>query len=90
MLRKAVLTEAKIHAFAVRPERRRQGIGTALQKQAIARARQIGCHQLVSHSGFESHANHRVKLALGFSALPVTHGNSRSIFFLMPLQISHS
>jgi GNAT superfamily N-acetyltransferase len=82
----APLTEAKIHAFAVRPEDRRRGIGTALQMSAITRARALGCHQLASHSGAESAANHRVKLALGFSALPESHEGGRSIYFLMPLR----
>ena len=83
-----ILTEAKIHAFAVRPECCNQGIGSALQRQAIRRARELGCYQLASLSGFgpETSASHHVKLSLGFSALPEAHGNQRSIRFLMPLK----
>lgn len=80
----AALTEAKIHAFAVREESRCQGIGTALQRHAISLARSLGCHQLASHSSYERAANCRVKLRLGFSALPEAHG--QSIVFLMPLR----
>lgn len=39
----AALCEAKVHAFAVREEARGQGIGTALQKRAVLRARELGC-----------------------------------------------
>jgi len=77
------LTEAKIHAFAVREERRGHGIGTALQRRAIAVARELGCHQLSSHSSYEREANCHVKLSLGFCALPERQG---SIRFLMPLR----
>jgi GNAT superfamily N-acetyltransferase len=77
------LTEAKIHAYAVREERCGHGIGTALQRRAIAVARDLGCHQLSSHSSYERAANCRVKLSLGFCALPERQG---SIRFLMPLR----
>lgn len=80
------LTEAKIHAFAVREERRGQGIGTALQKRAIQRAKELDCYQLVSHSSYDRPANVHVKLSLGFSAQPEVHGdNPPSVYFLMPL-----
>ena len=89
VLNGVTLTEAKIHAFAVHPEHRGQGIGTALQREAIRRARELGCYQLASHSGYgpETSASHHVKLSLGFSALPETHGDQQSIRFLMPLQV---
>lgn len=91
ILNGVTLTEAKIHAFAVHREHRGQGIGTALQRQAIRRARELGCYQLASHSGCgpETSASHHVKLSLGFSALPETHGGQQSIRFLMPLQAHH-
>lgn len=76
------LTEAKIHAFAVREERRGQGIGTALQSWAIQRAKALGCYQLVSHTNYENAANLRVKLSLGFAA----HPENGSVRFLMPLR----
>lgn len=82
-LRGDLLTEAKIHAFAVREDHRGHGIGTALQQGAIAVARELGCHQLSSHSSYEREANCHVKLSLGFCALPERQG---SIRFLMPLR----
>ena len=78
------VTEAKIHAFAVREEYRCQGIGTSLQKRAIRAARELGCHQLASHSSYERPANCHVKLSLGFCAQPA--GDGKSIYFLMPLK----
>lgn len=80
-----VLTEAKIHAFAVREETRRQGIGTALQQWAIRRAADLGCDQLVSHTSYENAANLQVKLSLGFAAHP-ENGPEGSVRFLMPLR----
>ena len=87
LLNGVTLTEAKIHAFAVHSKCRGQGIGTALQQQAIRRARELGCYQIASHSGCgpETSASHHVKLSLGFSALLETHGGQQSIRFLMPL-----
>lgn len=75
------LKEAKIHAFGVKEEQRNQGIGKALQKWAIARAKSLGCYQLVSHSAYESEANFHVKLSLGFAAQP----ENGAVYFLMPL-----
>jgi GNAT superfamily N-acetyltransferase len=80
-------TEAKIHAFAVRSEYRRQGIGTALQKRAIERSRAVGCHQLVSHTSLDNVANVSLKLALGFAAQPESHDDEGSVLFYMPLQV---
>ena len=86
VLNGAPLTEAKIHAFAVREECRGQGIGTALQRCAIERSRELGCHQLASHSSYDREANVHVKLSLGFSAQPDDNGDPRGIRFLMPLR----
>jgi GNAT superfamily N-acetyltransferase len=81
------LTEAKIHGFAVRPAARGRGIGTALQKQAIRQARQLGCYQLASQSSYDREANYHVKLSLGFAVQPERHGdNECSVFFIMPLK----
>ncbi len=83
----AALCEAKIHAFAVREEARGRGIGTALQKRAIMRARELGCHQVASYSSYGRDANHRVKLALGFGAQPEVHGDKhQGVYFILPLQ----
>ncbi len=82
------LTEAKIHAFAVREEWRCQGIGTALQMWAIERAKELGCFQLASYSSYGRDANHHIKLSLGFGAQPEVHGeNEQGVYFIMPLQI---
>ena len=81
------LTEAKIHAFAVREDARGQGIGTELQKQTIRRAKVLGCYQVASYSSYGRAANHHIKLSLGFAAQPEVHGdNHQGVYFLMPLQ----
>ncbi|HEX8248403.1 MAG TPA: GNAT family N-acetyltransferase [Pyrinomonadaceae bacterium] len=89
-LKDAPLTEAKIHAFAVREANRRQGIGKALQKQAIKRARECDCYQIRSESSYERVANHRVKLSLGFAAQPESRrikGEIETLVnFVMPLR----
>lgn len=83
------VTEAKIHAFAVRPEARRQGAGTALQRAAIDLARTLGCHQLASHTGYANADNVRLKLALGFCAAPDEGGGIRLFVPLVPCQPSN-
>ena len=81
------LTEAKIHAFAVREDARNQGIGTDLQKQTIHRAKALGCYQVASYSSYGRDANYHIKLALGFAAQPEVHGdNHQGVYFIMPLQ----
>lgn len=83
------LYEAKIHVFAVGEAYRNRGIGTRLQKQAIRRARQLGCYQLASYSSYGRDANYHVKLSLGFAAQPEVHGNNhQGCYFLMPLRLS--
>ncbi len=85
----AQLTEAKIHAFAVREDSRGQGIGTALQIQAIHRAKELGCYQVSSYSSYNRKANYRIKLSLGFGAQPEVHGdNEQGVYFIMPLQVN--
>lgn len=80
------LVEAKIHAFAVHPAYRNQGIGTALQKRAILLAKQLGCYQLASYSSYGRDANYHVKLSLGFAVQPEVHGNQETgVYFIMPL-----
>jgi len=81
------LTQAKIHAFAVREIARNQGIGTELQRQTIHRARALGCYQVASYSSYGRDANHHIKLSLGFAAQPEVHGdNHQGVYFIMPLQ----
>ena len=81
------LTEAKIHAFAVREDARGQGIGTELQRQTIRRAKAVGCYQVASYSSYGRAANYHIKLSLGFAAQPEVHGDNRQgVYFIMPLQ----
>ena len=81
------LTEAKIHAFAVREDKRNQGIGTELQKWAIERGRELNCYQLASYSSYGRESNYHIKLSLGFGAQPEVHGdNEQGVYFIMPLQ----
>lgn len=81
------LNEAKIHAFAVCPECRGHGIGALLQRQAIRRARELGCYQIASYSSYDRAANYHLKLSLGFAVQPEVHGdNERGSYFLMPLR----
>ncbi len=81
------LTEAKIHAFAVIENARRQGIGTELQKLAIYRAKELECYQVTSYSSYGREANYRIKLSLGFGVQPEIHGdNEKGVYFIMPLQ----
>jgi GNAT superfamily N-acetyltransferase len=88
-----LLIEAKIIAFAVRKDRRRQGIGRTLQYQAISRATALGCYQLRSYSSNTSahSANYQLKLAMGFAAQPEFRGeNNMGVNFIMPLASSRS
>ena len=81
------LTEAKIHAFAVREDARGQGIGTELQRRTIRRSKALGCYQVASYSSYGRDANHHIKLSLGFAAQPEVHGdNHQGVYFVMPLQ----
>lgn len=87
------LHEAKILAFAVQNEWRRQGIGKALQLQAISRARQLGCYQIRSYSSnvSEHEANYQLKLAMGFAAQPEFRSEKNTgVNFLMPLSPSNA
>jgi GNAT superfamily N-acetyltransferase len=83
------LIEAKVLAFGVAVDARRQGIGRRLQQRLIADARRHGCYQIRSHSGTANQANHRLKLSLGFAIQPVPpHGRRDGAYFLLPLQSS--
>ena len=81
----ATLTEAKIIAFGVSELHRRQGIGRALQQEAIAQATELGCYQLRSVSSNEHPENYQLKLSLGFAVEPMER-DLPSVAFVMPLR----
>ena len=81
------LTEAKVLAFGVAPEHRRQGIGRALQLALIEQSKRAGCFQIRSHSAAENKANHQLKLSLGFAVHPlITSANKDGFYFILPLK----
>lgn len=81
------LVEAKVLAFGVVEAHRRRGIGRALQEAALARARELGCYQMRSHSSGSNEANHRLKLSMGFGVHPIVRGaDARGVYFIMPLR----
>lgn len=82
----AALFEGKVMAFGVVETHRRQGIGRALQEEALRLAKRLGCHQLRSHSSGDNTANHQLKLAMGFAIHRVERGEDRrGAYFMMPL-----
>ena len=87
MLDGEILTEAKILAFGVSGQFRRQGIGILLQIAAIDHARARGCYQVRSWSTLDHIANHHLKLRLGFSAHPEQRDNGQQgYYYLLPLR----
>jgi GNAT superfamily N-acetyltransferase len=77
------LTEAKVLAFGVSPENRRQGIGRHLQVALLDRAGTLGCYQVRSHSSGENSANHLLKLSMGYAVHPVIRGEDRGgVYFV--------
>jgi GNAT superfamily N-acetyltransferase len=81
------LAEAKILTFGVVAEVRNQGVGRALQLAGITWARELGCYQVRSHSDGVRHANHHLKLSLGFAVHPIERGeDKRGVYFIMPLR----
>ncbi|MGH3717611.1 MAG: GNAT family N-acetyltransferase [Pseudonocardiaceae bacterium] len=62
--------ELEFRMLAVAPGARRRGVGEVLVRTVLARARQIGAHQVVLYSTEEMHAAHRLYARLGFIRLP--------------------
>ena len=79
------LTEAKIIAFGVKKDQRRQGIGRALQEETIKRAKALGCYQVRSVSDDTHPENHQLKLSMGFAVEPMER-EKPSLAFIMTLQ----
>lgn len=81
------LREAKVIAFGVPLEERRQGIGRALQERLIADSRKAGLYQIRSYSSEASPENQRLKVALGFAIDPLPVGKGKDgAYFLLPLR----
>jgi len=81
------LTEAKIIAFGVDVDHRRQGIGRRLQQTLIAQAKAAGCFQIRSRSDTLNTANYQLKLSLGFAIHPLEKTGERDgAYFLLPLR----
>ncbi len=70
------LFEAKIIAFGVLPQERNQGIGRALQQEAMRRAHELNCCQVRSHSDYGNDANYQLKISLGFGIQPSLENDS--------------
>jgi len=77
------LLEGYVEAFGVDPQRRRRGIGTALQQHAARRCRTAGCYQMRSRSPVTSAENYALKIAAGYVLHP-SHQND-SYYFLLRL-----
>lgn len=55
-----------IRMLAVQPEAQGQGVGRALIEECIERARRVGRHEIILHTGVEMVAAHRLYESLGF------------------------
>ncbi len=84
-LKGKTLTEAKIIAFGVKKDQRRQGIGRALQEETIKRAKAFGCYQVRSVSDDTHPENHQLKLSMGFAVEPMER-EKPSLAFIKTLQ----
>ena len=62
--------EAEIRSLAVSPTATGEGIGEALTRHVIARAREAGFGSVVLSSSTTMHAAHRIYERLGFARLP--------------------
>jgi ribosomal protein S18 acetylase RimI-like enzyme len=62
--------EAEIRSLAVLPAASGEGIGEALTRHAIARARERGLTSMVLSSSTTMHTAHRLYERLGFTRLP--------------------
>lgn len=68
-----LLKETFVQTFFVDEAYRRQGLGEALQREALEVTRQLGCYQMRSWSSQDKDANYRLKLKLGFAAHPAVY-----------------
>ena len=77
------LLEGYVEAFGVDPQRRRRGIGTALQQHAARLCRTAGCYQMRSRSPVTSAENYALKIAAGYVLHPSRQNDS--YYFLLRL-----
>jgi ribosomal protein S18 acetylase RimI-like enzyme len=68
--RQAVGDEAEVRLLAVVPSARRRGLGQALMREALDRARAWGVSALVLDTGPNNTASQALYLALGFERVP--------------------
>jgi GNAT superfamily N-acetyltransferase len=68
-----LLRETFVQTFFVDEAYRRQGLGEALQREALEVTRQLGCYQMRSWSSLDKDTNYRLKLKLGFAAHPAVY-----------------
>lgn len=88
-LHREPLTEAKVIAFGVAPEYRRQGIGRSLQQRMIEQAFAAGCYQVRSRSDANHIENYQLKLSMGFAVHPLDKTGERDgVYFVLPLRRS--
>lgn len=85
IFRGQTLYEAKIIAFGVLPAKRNQGIGRALQQEAMRRAQNLNCCQVRSRSEYGNDANFHLKISLGFGIQPSLENDS--VYFVKALPI---
>lgn len=86
-LHQEILREAKVIAFGVPIEERRQGIGRALQERLIVDSREAGLFQIRSHSSKQNLENHLLKASMGFAIHPLSVGMGKDgAYFILPLR----
>lgn len=64
------LNETFVQTYGVDKHFRRCGIGTALQRAALALTSDLGCYQMRSWSSADRTANYALKVKLGFAIHP--------------------
>jgi GNAT superfamily N-acetyltransferase len=83
--------EAKVVTLHVLDRSRGSGIGRRLQLAAVEWARELGCYQVRSRSGYAAEGNHRLKASLGFGISPGRDrpdGEEGTAFFVLPLRLA--
>jgi predicted N-acetyltransferase YhbS len=84
--------EAFVLTFEVQSEHRKKGIGTKLQLAAIEACRRKGVYQMRGWSSHNKAETYRLKLRLGFAAVPGVQYIERvgkwvpGTYFVMPLR----